>query len=165
MALDAAWKDCDAVYMSYDIDSLDAAFVPGTGWPEPGGLLPREAHKLVGGVAKEGLCGMELVERHLALWWPTARWALTSTSLTSHSYRSKQAAGINCHYDSCCCAITDTEACRTSDVSSSTGSSCSCVQLSGGLFIQAASSAILLSVCTWFTHALESDSCRCEHAL
>jgi agmatinase len=62
MALDAAWKDCDAVYLSYDIDSLDAAFVPGTGWPEPGGLLPREAHKLVGGVAKEGLCGMELVE-------------------------------------------------------------------------------------------------------
>jgi agmatinase len=62
MALDAAWKDCDAVYMSYDIDSLDAAFVPGTGWPEPGGLLPREAHKLVGGVAREGLCGMELVE-------------------------------------------------------------------------------------------------------
>ena len=50
---------------SDDIDSLDAAFVPGTGWPEPGGLLPREAHKLVGGVAKEGLCGMELVEvRH-----------------------------------------------------------------------------------------------------
>lgn len=47
---------------SDDIDSLDAAFVPGTGWPEPGGLLPREAHKLVGGVAKEGLCGMELVE-------------------------------------------------------------------------------------------------------
>ncbi|CAM9826845.1 unnamed protein product, partial [Choristocarpus tenellus] len=45
-----------------DIDSLDAAFVPGTGWPEPGGLLPREAHKLVGGVAKEGLCGIELVE-------------------------------------------------------------------------------------------------------
>ncbi|CAN0443161.1 unnamed protein product, partial [Ectocarpus sp. 8 AP-2014] len=62
MALEAAWDGCDAVYMSYDIDSLDAAFVPGTGWPEPGGLLPREAHKLVGGVAKEGLCGMELVE-------------------------------------------------------------------------------------------------------
>lgn len=51
---------CDLA--SDDIDSLDAAFVPGTGWPEPGGLLPREAHKLVGGVAKEGLCGMELVE-------------------------------------------------------------------------------------------------------
>lgn len=51
-----------AISVTDDIDSLDAAFVPGTGWPEPGGLLPREAHKLVGGVAKEGLCGMELVE-------------------------------------------------------------------------------------------------------
>lgn len=33
-----------------------------SGWPEPGGLLPREALKLVGLVAKEGLCGMEVVE-------------------------------------------------------------------------------------------------------
>ena len=48
--------------MSYDIDSIEAAFVPGTGWPEPGGLLPREALKLVGLVAAEGLCGMEIVE-------------------------------------------------------------------------------------------------------
>jgi len=48
--------------MSYDIDSIEAGFVPGTGWPEPGGLLPREALKLVGLVAKEGLCGMEVVE-------------------------------------------------------------------------------------------------------
>jgi agmatinase len=62
MALDLAWDGCDAVYMSYDIDSIEAAFVPGTGWPEPGGLLPREALKLVGEVAKEGLCGMEVVE-------------------------------------------------------------------------------------------------------
>ena len=62
MALERAWDGCDAVYLSYDIDSIEAAFVPGTGWPEPGGLLPREALKLVGLVAKEGLCGMEIVE-------------------------------------------------------------------------------------------------------
>lgn len=62
VALDRAWDGCDAVYMSYDIDSIEAAFVPGTGWPEPGGLLPREALKLVGLVAAEGLCGMEVVE-------------------------------------------------------------------------------------------------------
>jgi len=49
-------------WLSYDIDSIDCAFVPGTGWPEPGGLLPREALKLVGLVAAEGLCGMEVVE-------------------------------------------------------------------------------------------------------
>jgi agmatinase len=29
MALELAWKDCDAVYLSYDIDSIEAAFVPG----------------------------------------------------------------------------------------------------------------------------------------
>jgi agmatinase len=62
MALERAWDGTDAVYMSYDIDSIEAAFVPGTGWPEPGGLLPREALRLVGLVAAEGLCGMEVVE-------------------------------------------------------------------------------------------------------
>jgi len=36
--------------------------VPGTGWPEPGGLLPREALNLVRKVSAPGLAGMELVE-------------------------------------------------------------------------------------------------------
>lgn len=62
MALEAAWKDADAVYLSFDIDCIDAGFVPGTGWPEPGGFLPREALKLVGLVSAEGLCGIEVVE-------------------------------------------------------------------------------------------------------
>jgi agmatinase len=50
------------VYMSFDIDSIDCGFVPGTGWPEPGGFLPREALALASKVAAEGICGMELVE-------------------------------------------------------------------------------------------------------
>jgi agmatinase len=61
-ALEVAWKGAKAVYLSFDIDSVDAGFVPGTGSPEPGGLLPREALKLLRMVAKEGLCGMEVVE-------------------------------------------------------------------------------------------------------
>jgi agmatinase len=61
-ALEVAWKDADAVYLSFDIDSVDAGFVPGTGSPEPGGLLPREALKLLRLIAREGLCGMEVVE-------------------------------------------------------------------------------------------------------
>ncbi len=61
-ALEVAWKGAQAVYLSFDIDSVDAGFVPGTGSPEPGGLLPREALKLLRLVAKEGLCGMEVVE-------------------------------------------------------------------------------------------------------
>ncbi|MEM6490151.1 MAG: agmatinase family protein [Pseudomonadota bacterium] len=62
MALELAWKDADMVYMSFDIDSIDCGFVPGTGWPEPGGFLPREALALASKVAAEGICGMELVE-------------------------------------------------------------------------------------------------------
>lgn len=62
IALSVAWKDADAVYMSFDIDCVDCGFVPGTGWPEPGGFLPREILGLVGRIAGEGLCGLEVVE-------------------------------------------------------------------------------------------------------
>ena len=62
MALEMAWDGVDMVYMSFDIDSVDCGFVPGTGWPEPGGFLPREALTLASKVAAHGICGMELVE-------------------------------------------------------------------------------------------------------
>ena len=61
-ALEVAWKGAKAVYLSFDIDVFDAGFVPGTGWPEPGGLLPREGLNMVRAIAKEGLAGIELVE-------------------------------------------------------------------------------------------------------
>ncbi len=61
-ALELAWKNAKAVYLSFDIDSIDPGFAPGTGTPEPGGLMPREALELVRLVAREGLCGMEVVE-------------------------------------------------------------------------------------------------------
>ncbi len=63
IALENAWKGgAKAVYMSFDIDVHDPGFAPGTGTPEPGGLTPREALRAVRRVAREGLCGMELVE-------------------------------------------------------------------------------------------------------
>ena len=62
MALEIAWKGAKAVYLSFDIDSIDPGFAPGTGTPEPGGFLPREALEMVRLVAREGLCGMEVVE-------------------------------------------------------------------------------------------------------
>jgi agmatinase len=61
-ALEVAWDGAAAVWLSFDVDCLDAAFVPGTGWPEPGGFLPREALALVRGVSARGLAGMEIVE-------------------------------------------------------------------------------------------------------
>ena len=62
LALETAWKGAKAVYLSFDIDVIDAGFVPGTGWPEPGGLLPREAINMIRMIAAEGLSGLEVVE-------------------------------------------------------------------------------------------------------
>jgi agmatinase len=62
IALEIAWKDADAVYLSFDIDVVDPGYAPGTGTPEPGGMSPREALKAVRMVAREGLIGMDLVE-------------------------------------------------------------------------------------------------------
>ena len=62
IALEVAWKNAKTVYLSFDIDCVDCGFVPGTGWPEPGGFLPREILKLLRLVAKPGLCAMEVVE-------------------------------------------------------------------------------------------------------
>src|SRR5262245_35398307 len=62
ITLEVAWKGASAVFLSFDIDSVDAGFVPGTGWPEPGGFLPREALAILRGVAREGVAGMEVVE-------------------------------------------------------------------------------------------------------
>lgn len=61
-ALEIAWKNAKAVWISFDIDSVDPAFAPGTGTPAAGGLLPREVLKMIRGIAAEGLVGMEVVE-------------------------------------------------------------------------------------------------------
>lgn len=61
-ALDIAWRDAKAVFLSFDIDSVDPAFAPGTGTPESGGLTPREALRLLQLITREGIAGMEVVE-------------------------------------------------------------------------------------------------------
>ena len=62
IALEIAWKDADAVYLSFDIDVFDPGYAPATGTPEPGGMTPREGLKAVRRAAAEGLIGMDLVE-------------------------------------------------------------------------------------------------------
>jgi agmatinase len=62
-AIERATDGTDCVYISFDIDCIDAGFVPGTGWPEPGGLLPREALKLLELIVRQvPCCGLEVVE-------------------------------------------------------------------------------------------------------
>ena len=49
-------------YVSFDVDSLDPAFAPGTGTPEVGGLSTREAMELVRGCAGLDVVGGDVVE-------------------------------------------------------------------------------------------------------
>jgi agmatinase len=50
------------VYVTFDIDSVDPAFAPGTGTPEVGGLTSYEAQELVRGLAGIRMAGCDVVE-------------------------------------------------------------------------------------------------------
>jgi guanidinobutyrase len=49
-------------YISYDIDSLDPSFAPGTGTPEIGGLTTMQAMELIRGLRGLNIVGCDLVE-------------------------------------------------------------------------------------------------------
>ena len=50
------------LYVTFDIDSVDPAFAPGTGTPEVGGLTSYEAQELVRGLSGLNLVGCDVVE-------------------------------------------------------------------------------------------------------
>jgi guanidinobutyrase len=50
------------VYLSFDIDSLDPAYAPGTGTPEIGGLTVPQGLEIIRGLAGVQLVGADLVE-------------------------------------------------------------------------------------------------------
>ncbi|NTJ11624.1 agmatinase [Rhizobium lusitanum] len=49
-------------YLSFDIDSLDPAYAPGTGTPEVGGLTPREVLRILRGMKGANIVGADVVE-------------------------------------------------------------------------------------------------------
>ena len=62
-ALTIAMDDCDAVFLSVDIDVADPGHAPGTGTPEPGGLTARQLLDAVRRICYEvPLAGMDVVE-------------------------------------------------------------------------------------------------------
>ena len=62
-ALALATDECDAIFLSVDVDVVDPGSAPGTGTPEPGGLTSRELLDAVRRIAMEGpLGGMDIVE-------------------------------------------------------------------------------------------------------
>ncbi|NHN61734.1 formimidoylglutamase [Haloarcula sp. JP-Z28] len=59
----AALGDVDAVYVSLDLDVLDAAAAPGVSAPTPGGLSTRELFRMLGRIASDDrIAGFEVVE-------------------------------------------------------------------------------------------------------
>jgi guanidinopropionase len=50
------------VYVTFDIDSLDPSFAPGTGTPEIGGFTTREAQQMVRSLAGLNVIGADVVE-------------------------------------------------------------------------------------------------------
>jgi len=58
-----ALDDCDAVFLSVDVDVVDPGSAPGTGTPEPGGLTSRQLLDAVRRITMElPLAGMDVVE-------------------------------------------------------------------------------------------------------
>lgn len=57
-------SDCDLIYVSYDVDSMDPEVVSyGTGTPVPGGITPEEGKTLLGTLLSDPkLCCFEIVE-------------------------------------------------------------------------------------------------------
>jgi len=49
-------------YLSFDIDSIDPVYAPGTGTPEIGGLTPFEGQQLIRGLKETQLVGADVVE-------------------------------------------------------------------------------------------------------
>ncbi len=50
------------VYVSFDVDSLDPAFAPGTGTPEAAGLTPREVREILRSLKGLNIVGGDVVE-------------------------------------------------------------------------------------------------------
>ena len=50
------------VYVSFDNDSLDPAFAPGTGTPEAAGLTPREVREILRSMKGLNIVGGDVVE-------------------------------------------------------------------------------------------------------
>ncbi len=62
-AIAIATDDCDAVFLSVDVDVVDPGSAPGTGTPEPGGLTSRQLLDAVRRIAMEvPIGGMDVVE-------------------------------------------------------------------------------------------------------
>lgn len=87
--LDRVWDGVDAVYVTFDTDSIDASAAPGTTGPEPGGFTSHEIIEIGRMIGARGLTAVDNVEL-APIYDPsgvTARlvWEVISEMLYSHA--------------------------------------------------------------------------------
>lgn len=61
-AIAHALRGCDSLYLSIDVDALDAGFLPGTGSIVHSEITPRQYLDLLTGLSSAPLCGVDFVE-------------------------------------------------------------------------------------------------------
>ncbi len=61
-AIEIATDGVDGLYVSFDLDAVDASAFPGTGTPEPGGFTARETFKIARALGRAGPIAIDLVE-------------------------------------------------------------------------------------------------------
>ena len=61
-AIEVASDGVDGLYVSFDLDSVDASAFPGTGTPEPGGFSARETFKIARALGRANPLAFDLVE-------------------------------------------------------------------------------------------------------
>ena len=57
-----ATRRCESLYLSIDIDAMDAGFLPGTGSIVPSGITPRQYCQILDVIAQENVDGIDIAE-------------------------------------------------------------------------------------------------------
>lgn len=57
-----ATRGCESLYLSIDIDAMDAGFLPGTGSIVPSGITPRQYCQILDVIAQEQVDGIDIAE-------------------------------------------------------------------------------------------------------
>ena len=57
-----ATRGCESLYLSIDIDAMDAGFLPGTGSIVPSGITPRQYCELLDVIAQQDIDGIDIAE-------------------------------------------------------------------------------------------------------
>lgn len=62
LAVEQATRGCDSLYLSMDIDAMDAGYLPGTGSIVHSGITPKQYCDILDVIAKQPIDGMDIAE-------------------------------------------------------------------------------------------------------